>query len=86
MLDYLYEFLGTMLLVYTILSTGNAFAIGIALTVGILLDNGKSGAHFNPAVTLSALQNGNIRKNKVIPYILSQIAGGAMAVQLNNMT
>ena len=33
---YLVEFLGTMLLVYVILATGNWFAIGAALAIGVL--------------------------------------------------
>ena len=40
---YLVEFLGTMFLMYVILVTGNWFAIGAALGVGVLLGSKVSG-------------------------------------------
>ena len=44
------EFLGTMFFLYVILATGDAVAIGLALTVAIMVIGKHSGGHFNPAV------------------------------------
>ena len=49
-LPFLVEFLGTFLLLISILATGNAFIIGATLALIILLVGGISGAHVNPAV------------------------------------
>jgi len=40
---YIVEFLGTMLLVFTIFATGNWAAIGAALAIGVLLGGPISG-------------------------------------------
>ena len=76
------EFIGTLFLVYIILTTGNYLAIGSSLAIIILLGNKISGAHFNPAVTLALATMGQFKKKDIIPYILSQIAGGLTAVKL----
>ena len=80
------EFIGTLFLVYIILTTGNYLAIGSSLAIIILLGNKISGAHFNPAVTLALASMGKFKKNDVIPYILSQLAGGLTAVKLYKLT
>ena len=80
------EFIGTLFLVYIILTTGNYLAIGSSLAIIILLGNKISGAHFNPAVTLALASMGKLKKNDVIPYILSQLAGGLAAVKLYTLT
>ena len=79
---FLIEFLGTLFLVFIILSIGNPVAIGGALTLAILLGSKISGAHFNPAVTTTMAMAGKLPINDVGLYILSQIAGGAVAFQL----
>jgi glycerol uptake facilitator-like aquaporin len=80
------EFIGTLFLVYIILTTGNYLAIGSSLAIIILLGNKISGAHFNPAVTLALASMGKLKKNDVIHYILSQLAGGLAAVKLYTLT
>uniref|UniRef100_A0A6C0AZT9 Major intrinsic protein n=1 Tax=viral metagenome TaxID=1070528 RepID=A0A6C0AZT9_9ZZZZ len=82
---YIVEFLGTMLLMFVILSTGNYLAIGAALALAVLLGGAISGGCFNPAVTIGALAAGKIASNDVIPYIVVQIAGALAAFQLYKM-
>jgi glycerol uptake facilitator-like aquaporin len=82
---YLVEFLGTLLLVFVILATGNYLAIGAALALAVLLGGAVSGGAFNPAVTLSLLAAGKLSASDVIPYIVVEVAGGLAAFQLYKM-
>ena len=50
------EFLGTMFFLYVILATGDAVAIGLALTVAIMVIGVHSGGHFNPCCISYACQ------------------------------
>lgn len=79
MLKYLVEFLGTMMLAFVVLATGNWFAIGSALAIGCLLGASISGAAFNPAVAISYYATGKITKSEVLPYIIAEILGGLTA-------
>lgn len=79
---YLVEFLGTMLLMFVVLTTGNWLAIGIALSIAILLGGAISGGAFNPAVALSLYYAGKLSKSDVMPYIIVEILGGLSAVYL----
>lgn len=79
---YLVEFVGTLFLLYVILVTGNAFAIGAALAIAIIVGSKISGGHFNPAVTITMAAAGQKPLNEVLPYILAQIAGGLVALEL----
>jgi aquaporin Z len=76
---YLVEFLGTMLLVYTIFATGNWAAIGAALAVGALIGGPISGAAYNPAVVISLYAAGKLPKSDIIPYIVVEILGALAA-------
>jgi len=80
---YLVEFLGTSFLVFIILAIGNPIAIGSALTLAILLGGKISGGHFNPAVSTTMAMAGKMPVNDLALYILSQVAGGAVAFQLH---
>ena len=82
MKKFLVEFLGTMFLMFIILTTGNYLAIGAALAVGVLLGGQISGGSFNPAVTIGLMYNNRISKNDLIPYIVAEIAGAIAAVEL----
>ena len=73
---YLVEFLGTMFLVYVIFATGNWFAIGGALAIGVLLGGPISGGAFNPAVAISLYSAGKLDKPDLLPYIIVEILGG----------
>jgi MIP family channel proteins len=50
-------------------------AWGFAVTMGIYVAGGVSGAHLNPAVTLALAVRRDLPWSKVLPYSLAQIAG-----------
>jgi aquaporin Z len=79
---YFVEFLGTLFFLYVILATGNALAIGAALTIAILLGGNISGGNYNPAVSVMMVAAGKLSKKDLLPYILSQVAGGLCALEL----
>jgi len=58
----------------------NAIATGAGLVALILMFGTISGAHFNPAVTLSEAWQKNIPASDVVPYILVQITGAFAGV------
>lgn len=63
----------------------NTLATG-AILVAIILTFGQiSGAHFNPAVTISDAMNGGIKWRDVLPYIAAQIAGAFVGVGTANL-
>src|SRR4026209_2126917 len=81
MKKYVTEFIGTFFLVLTVglTSGGNALAIGSALMVMVYAGGHISGAHYNPAVTLGVLIRGRVKAADVVPYMICQIIGGALA-------
>lgn len=79
---YLVEFLGTLFFLYVILATGDALAIGAALAVAILLGGPISGGNFNPAVSVMLAAGGKIPKTELLPYIIAQVLGGIVALEL----
>jgi len=79
---YVVEFLGTLFFLYVILATGNALAIGAALTIAIMLGGNISGGDFNPAVTIMMAAARKQQVNDVVPYIVAQVAGGLTALKL----
>jgi len=84
---YVTELIGTFFLVLTIGCTvvgGGAgvippLAIGSALMVMIYAGGHISGAHFNPAVTLAVVMRGKCPSKDMLPYILFQLGGAALA-------
>jgi glycerol uptake facilitator-like aquaporin len=58
----------------------NAIATGAGLVVLILMFGTISGAHFNPAVTLSEVWQRNLPAGMAAPYIASQVAGAFAGV------
>ena len=80
--NYLAEFLGTAFFVYVILATGNPLAIGAALALVILITSNISGGHINPAVSVVMASVGKIDTSDLIPYVVSQILGGLVALEV----
>lgn len=82
MYPYLAEFLGTLFFVYVIIATGNPLAIGAALALTILLISNVSSGYLNPVVTIVMASAGKIKVDEIIPYVIAQIFGGLVALQL----
>jgi glycerol uptake facilitator-like aquaporin len=79
---YLVEFLGSLFFIYIILATGNAIAIGSALAIAIMVGGPISGGMFNPAVSIAMVAAGRLSSSDLVPYILAQVAGGLVALEL----
>jgi glycerol uptake facilitator-like aquaporin len=79
---YLVEFLGAIFFVYVILATGNPLAIGAALALVILLTSNISGGHINPVVSITMAAAGKLPSTEIVPYCISQILGGLVALEL----
>jgi glycerol uptake facilitator-like aquaporin len=58
----------------------NALATGAGLIALILMFGAISGAHFNPAVTLSEAWQKNMPASEVLPYLAVQISGALAGV------
>ena len=86
-MKYLVEFIGTFFLVTTIgsvvIEPGAGalapLAIGSVLMVMIYAGGHVSGAHYNPAVTLAVFLRGKCPAKDVPGYMISQVAGAALA-------
>ena len=83
---YLVEFVGTLFLLYVILVTKNAVAIGAALAIAVIAGSKVSGGHFNPAVTIAMATAGKTSVNDVMPYFLAQVSGAILALKLYEQT
>ena len=85
MKNYLTEFIGTFFLVLVVgvavaIKTPFApLAIGGVLMVMVYMGGHISGAHYNPAVTLSVLMRGKIAMNEALIYMASQFVGAIVA-------
>jgi aquaporin Z len=80
---YLAEFLGTLLLLLSILASGGNFAVvGAALAVAIFFAGGISGGHVNPAVSLAMYVKGGLSKVDLLGYVLAQCAGAVSSLYL----
>ena len=80
---YVVEFLGTLFFLYVILTTGQALAVGLALTVAIMVGGKVSGGHYNPAVSVMKAASGKLPMRHLMPYVLAQVAGGLAALELS---
>jgi aquaporin Z len=84
MKNYIIEFLGTMFLMFIILTTGNYLAIGSALALAVIMGGAISGTAYNPAVALALMYMGKLPTKDLVPYIVAQISGALVAVHLYN--
>lgn len=86
-MKYIYEFIGTFILVFTvgmtIITPGAgmmaAFAIGLSLAVMIYAGASVSGAHYNPAVSLALYARRKLPTKELLLYWLFQFLGAASA-------
>ena len=82
------EFIGTFVLVFTIVCVVEknaalaAVAIGSALMVSVYAGGHISGGHYNPAVSLAVFIRGRLPAAELIPYWVSQLVGAALAAGL----
>lgn len=78
-------FCGTGAIVINHVTGGKIGNLGIALSFGIIVMvmiyciGSISGAHMNPAVTISMYLNKSLPKKDLLPYFLSQSLGGITA-------
>jgi len=95
------EFIGTAFLLIAVVGSGimaerlsedvglqlfeNSFATAAALVALILAFGGTSGAHFNPAVTLTELALEETTPKRAASYIAAQLSGGAIGVISANL-
>lgn len=79
MKKYIIELIGTFFLVLVIGLTANPIAIGAILLAMIFMGGHKSGAHYNPAVTLAILIRKKIETNEAIMYMVFQVLGAILA-------
>jgi aquaporin Z len=90
--EFVSEFLGTYILVFAGCGaiviesiTGSMGHVGIAFTFGAIVSvliyslGHISGAHFNPAVTISFSVMGEFSTDKIWYYILAQLSGALLA-------
>jgi aquaporin Z len=59
-----------------------SFAFGIVIMVGAFAFGELSGAHFNPAVTLSMAVSGKMPKGDIVPYLVAQLLGALLGVEV----
>ena len=79
LIKLLAEFLGAMLLVISILATGNAIIIGATLALVITLLGNTPGSHVNPAVSIAFFLKGDLGFYDLLKYSVAQLLGGATA-------
>ena len=78
-------FCGTGAVIINEQTNGQVGHIGIAMTFGLIVTaliyafGDKSGAHFNPAVTIAFSLANLFPAKKILPYIVSQIVGALIA-------
>lgn len=58
---------------------GVALAFGLTVLTGAYAFGHVSGAHFNPAVSVGLWAGGRFPARDLLPYILAQVLGGALA-------
>lgn len=86
-MKYLYEFIGTFFLVFTVGMTVTnpsvglfaPLAIGSALAVMVFAGGHVSGGHYNPAVSLAVFMRDKLSRNDLAKYWVVQLIAGIVA-------
>jgi aquaporin Z len=81
---FLAEFLGTFILVLSILATANPLFIAAAFLAAITIISKISGGHINPVVSLAMFMNGTITSKQLMLFIPAQILGAVAAYYAYN--
>jgi aquaporin Z len=90
-MKYIYEFIGTFFLVFTVgmtvMNPGSAgvmapLAIGSVLAVMVFAGGHVSGGHYNPAVSFSVFLRGKLNLQDMIIYWVFQVAAAVAAAYL----
>lgn len=78
--SYLAEYLGAFFFILSIFASGgNPLIIGASLALIIFLIANVSGAHVNPAVSLSMFMNGSLKPAELFSYVFAQLLGAVSA-------
>ena len=80
---YLVEFIGTFIFLSVILTSGEAFPIGLALTTAIFFGGKVSGGNYNPAVSTMMFLKHKLNTSDYVGYVVAQILGGICAYFFN---
>lgn len=83
---YLVEFLASCFFIFVVLATANPLAIGAAFALALLLTKEISGGHVNPVISIVMASLGKIPVQELIPYMLAQIFGGLVALEIFKRT
>ena len=86
---FVYEGIGTMLFVYSIMLTNNPISIAFSLFASIVIFGAITGGHFNPAVTLGVyISEGKWKENAswLVSIIVAQVLGAFVAQGLATLT
>lgn len=89
MARYVVEFVGTLLLMFTIavvllrdMGGFGAVTVGTVLTALVYMGGHVSKAHYNPIVTLAFLSRGACRPGDVAPFMSAQLAAAVLGTLL----
>jgi len=73
------EFIGTSFLTLVVLLGGGPMAVGAVLTATVYMGRHRSGAHYNPAVTLGFVARRRLDAATAVRYVAAQFAGAMFA-------
>ncbi len=79
---YIIEAIGTFFLVFTVALSGDPLAIGAILVAMVYMGAYISGAHYNPAVTLGVMLQGEMKPVEAVRYMTAQTVGAVLAAGL----
>ena len=77
------EFLGTFLLVLSVLASGgNALFVGLTLSLVIFFTSKTSGGHANPAVSFVMFLKNKLSVEEFSTEVVAQLLGGAVCLYM----